>query len=432
MYYLYARDVSQGIYWRHQVFSLYERPWQCISQFESLSQLLHGGAMLHLIWIVTSSEDAVQMKELEDLLMANSCQLLVIYPKETSTALEDLPLRLRNHASIYNELKEGRSLLQNKLIAPVTKMDFVTIIPEADFEATTPLNESSGEANVAAQDASKRFNWFTQRLERTENKRLKKNSRVLKARLAVMGEDYGAYELAGTAALLGSKTAVIDLNRFEPSMDLRLGISPHIQYQYLEVEKEASTGLYVLMDCAKLQPLDWETVEKCSQRLSGYSNLYCFTGLYQLSDFEYFSVGDLDRVLEGMGRYFDLVVLRINAFPYDGFTMKALHWADYIIHVSPWEIKSLRAYKQLISVLREKQQIREDKHGMILVETEKGESVGLNQWISGVNILGKVPWSKQRNQNTRYGKAYFRQLGAELSPFYERIIAQLEVACGTR
>lgn len=432
MFYLYARDVSQGIYWRHQVFTLHERPWQCISQFESLAQHLKSGEALQLIWIATEPEDLTQMTAVEEWLIKSQCQLLVIYPKESTIAQSGLSQRLSGHTAEYNEVNERSESLKTKLEAPITRLKTTGAPHHESLMATLPIKEAVSPLAENSQPRAKRFNWFTPNVGQDLKRIEKANGKALRARVAVMGEDYGAYELAGAASQMGSKTAVLDLNRFAPSMDLRMGISPHISYQYLEVDREAATGLYVLMDCAKLAPLDWETVEKCSQKVSGFPNLYCITGLYQLSDFEYFSANDLERVLEGIGRYFDLVVLRINSFPYDGFTMKALHWADYILQVSPWDMTTIRAYKQLVSVLREKQQIREDKHGLILVESEQGESVALSQWITGVNVLGKIPWSKQRNQNSRYAKAYFRQLDTELRPFYERIVAQLEVACGTR
>lgn len=431
MYYLYARDISQGIYWRHQVFQQLEKPWQCISDLSQLGHTLDQQTIAYLVWVFMEPIDMENFLDFAEVLKASKCQVLIIQPKEA----RDLELgpQIAN-CLIYNEVSESISKLKEKLQCPVTNIAPKKMKTATWSEAlTVPLQEESIESSVFTAEAhTNEDKRFSVKLPFLSKKSLKHGQQVLKARLAVMGEDYGAYELAGAASLLGSKTAVIDLDRFEPSMDLRLGISPWINYQYLEMEKEMATGLYVLMDCAKAGPLDFETIDKCSHKIRGYENLYCITGLYQLSDFEYFSANDLERVLEGMTRYFDLIVLRINNFPYDAFTMKAFHWADFIIQVSHWEMKSIRAYKQLISVLREKQQIKDEKHGLILVESEQGESIALGQWFTGVSVLGKIPWSRQRNQNSRYAKSYFKQINQDLGPYYQKIIEQLEVACGTR
>lgn len=432
MFYLYARDISQGIYWRHQVFQLLEKPWQCVSDLNQLNRILEEQPVEYFVWVFTESQDVENYLELSEKLKATKCQTLIIQPKEARDI--QLGTKIAN-LLIYDEVSEGLAKLKEKLQCPVTNL--VTLndnrVSSWTEELTVPLQEETVEVpEFSKREKTLEDRRFKAKLPFFSRKGLKPNQQVLKARLAIMGEDYGAYELAGVASQLGSRTAVIDLDRFEPSMDLRLGISACINYQYLEMEKESATGLYVLMDCAKVGPLDFETIDKCSQKIKGYENLYCITGLYQLSDFEYFSAGDLERVLEGINRYFDLIILRINNFPYDAFTMKAFHWADFIVQVSPWEMKSIRAYKQLVSVLKEKQQIKEEKHGLILVESEQGESVTLGQWFTGVSVLGKVPWSRQRNQNSRYAKSYFKQVGQDLGPYYQKIIAQLEVACGTR
>lgn len=442
MFYLYAKEVSQSIYWRHQIGQLVPQACQCLSNLEHIEQLLSQNTVTGIVGIVMDQSDLDHFRTYKNVINHAKVQVLLIYPREgqAGTDLGYLTeiLQLLEH----DEATESLGSLTQKLVRPITNIKMATSqqygarldLNTSPCDQTVPLEEMALKDESLCNQGKRQstLGWFTSQMVKGRSSKLKSQLTQFKGRLAVMGEDFGAYELAGCMAAGGSRTAVIDLDRFSPSMDIRMGVNTQINYQYLEMDKGSQTGLYVLMDCAKLGPLDWETIEKCSQKVKGFEKLYCFTGLYKLSDFEYFTTGDLERVLEGIHRHFDAIVLRINSFPYDAFTMKAIHWSDFIVNVSYWDINALRAYKQLITVLKEKQQIREDKHGLVLVESGEGDNLVLEQWVTGMCLLGKIPWHSMRTQNTKYAKTYFGKVSTELLPHYEKIIARLEVASGTR
>lgn len=249
--------------------------------------------------------------------------------------------------------------------------------------------------------------------------------------LAFLGEAETAYEMGAVMSELYQKEVLImDLDRFLPSSDTVTGVEIITKTGYELLSETSATGLNILMDCAKRNSLSKGVFERCAQQPKGLKGLKIITGVYQLDAFEYYQDEYLKAVIDKAVRFYDYVLLKVNDMPYDIFTLQSFLTADRIVAALPLSINRVRAYKQLKSVLCDKQGIEERKHVWIAsgCENLSSSDMAFYSALAGAPPLGKLSTLKERTTNQRTGKPYchkvIESLGEVYKPFIETLFKE--------
>lgn len=244
-------------------------------------------------------------------------------------------------------------------------------------------------------------------------------------RICVHGESALAYELAAVLSSVSNQSVlVMDLDRMSPSADIYCGVKPVVKEKYDFYSKATATGLNILLDCMKKSTLSREVFGLCTQQPKGYSNLHILTGVYKLEDYEYYKAEDLKNLVDSAFAYYDVILLKTNSFPYDGFTLNAFLMADTILWGGKASIESIRYNRQLIQLMDGKQKIPIEKQLWTLFERSDLEGLEKNFLVEmGLGTYcGSIPYCEKREKCLRVGERYLDKKRRELESVYIPII----------
>lgn len=248
-------------------------------------------------------------------------------------------------------------------------------------------------------------------------------------KLCVYGQSALAYELAAViASSEGVQVLVMDLDRLAPSADVFMGVKPMLPQAYEFFTKVSATGLNVLLDCAKKGAIQRETFIKCTQALKAFPSCHVLTGVYQMTDYEYYKTEDLTLLIDKAASYYDVVILKTNKYAYDGFTLMAMHMADIIISGLPPAIEEIRAHHQLILLLQEKQRISIEKQAWVLFEEEPIGTleIGFIESLTRGNYLGNISKLAERQKCALTGEGYLKKKYATLNQVYTPLLRRIQ------
>lgn len=254
------------------------------------------------------------------------------------------------------------------------------------------------------------------------------NKTLPRLKLCLFGNPSVAYEIGAVlASYYNQQVLLMDLDRLSPSADLYTGVNVTVKVQYDFFTKTSATGLNILFDCLKKGELHREAFIKASQRVKGIDGFNILTGSYQLSDFEYYRSEDLVKLVDRAAGYYDVIIMRTNGFPYDGFTLKAFAMADYIVGVLNTEIHEIRAYRQMVELLNEKQKIRLDKHFWLSHESKPIDPLenSFFQSLAGTPWIGSTDELEARTRCSRTGKGYLKSELKQLISMYIPLIDKI-------
>ena len=248
-------------------------------------------------------------------------------------------------------------------------------------------------------------------------------------KVCVSGPAPLAYELGAMYALQPDcHVLVLDLDRFAPTADIYTGVKAILDGQYEFFNKASATGLNVLLDCAKKGNLQKEVFSKCTQTVKGFERLHILTGVYQLADYEYYRAEDIKAIIERAAGYYDVILMKTNGFIYDGFTLMAQKLADLIITGLEPDIGAIRAYRQTVQLLKEKQGIPLSAQHWVLVETQKTTAVDMAFYenLAGSSCMGRIPKLVERQNCTATGVYYLSGVERQLSTDYKHLMRAME------
>lgn len=147
----------------------------------------------------------------------------------------------------------------------------------------------------------------------------------------------------------------VDGDLLSPTFDSVFGI----QNIYTNVESYLTgmdnTGINVALELTRREKPPEEIVEKTAKRFR--SNQYVLLGNYNIYNYEYYKKEDFSNLFSKMLSCFDVVVVRLTDFLYDGLAMLATHIADYNIIAFSTEPSHTRYVHQLYKMLKNKQEL---------------------------------------------------------------------------
>lgn len=244
-------------------------------------------------------------------------------------------------------------------------------------------------------------------------------------KLCVHGESALAYELGAVLTSVSDQSVlVMDLDRMAPTADIYCGIKPVVKEKYDFYSKATATGLNILLDCMKKSALSREVFRLCTQQPKGYPNLHILTGVYKLEDYEYYKSEDLKHLVDSASSYYDVILLKTNSFPYDGFTLNGFIMADAILWGGKGAIESIRYNRQLIQLMDNKQKISMEKQLWTLFESPDMEGMEKNFLVEmGLGTYcGSIPYCEKREKCLRIGERYLDKKRRELERVYTPVI----------
>ncbi len=183
----------------------------------------------------------------------------------------------------------------------------------------------------------------------------------------------------------------------------------------------------ILLDCMKKRELGREAFRLCTQKTKGYPNLHILTGVYKLEDYEYYKFEELKMLIDSASLYYDVVLLRTNSFPYDGFTLNGFLMSDWILCGIDATIENVRYNRQLIQLMDNKQKIPMEKQLWTLFESPAMQGLEKNFLIEmGLGTYcGSIPYSEKRDKCQRVGEGYLGKQSRELEAAYLPIIKMI-------
>ena len=96
-----------------------------------------------------------------------------------------------------------------------------------------------------------------------------------------------------------------------------------------------------------------------------------------MNNYEYFSNECLGKFLDKCMKFFDEVIINVNKFIYDSYTLLCLMASDMNIYAGKTDIASLRSLNAQIAFLDEKQKKQREIQGGLMVRGEREHAAGL-------------------------------------------------------
>lgn len=424
---LMAAQANERLIWQQRILQ-----YQHLESIEWVSEEVWMGCDKQ-VWILTTPEDIATLKryQAEGKLVGPTVLIFSLEWERQLSAEErsrwyaqclligdELLLESEYDVEMfYRRLFKPRRKQEQKLSEPIVAM-------QGEREQTELLVEKvpSNSDNTSVWSARK-FRWGSKIKAGSSG-----DASLPRFKLCVYGHEALAYELAAViAAEKGQRVLVIDLDRLTPTADVYLGVSPLLKKPYDFFTKVSATGLNVLLDCSKKGQVQREVFSRCTQPVSGFSNCEVLTGVYQLSDYEYYKAEDVMGLVDKAAGYYDVVILRTNAYLYDGFTMMAMKVSDAILAGLNPAIDQIRGHRQLVALLKDKQQITVDKQCWIMFEDHPLSALesGFLETLSMGTYLGKVPKLAARQKCQATGEPYLKSQYERLAKVYVPILNQL-------
>lgn len=396
------------------------------------SQLGEGGLLVLVISRALEEQLSPQKQET----LFNVCaQIGDEWLREMAWSESALYLRLfkprtkaQRMASV-SEKFDGKPVLPPTALAETTLLD--AACSETDLDGETDLSRgpdlsTSANQNRKSNEGKPRFSGLIHLP--WKRKKADVSGERLRMKLCISGHSALAYEMAAALAEFPDRQVLLmDLDRFAPSADLYAGVKPFVNQPYDFFTKVSATGLNILLDCGKKGQVHREAFLKCSQTVKGFSNLHVLTGVYQLGDYEYYKSEDLASLVDLAAGYYDVIVLKTNCYPYDGFTLMAMAKSDYILTGLKPSVEEVRAHKQLTDLLWEKQNISRERQGWVAFESGQADALE-RRFLTSLNeegFIGWVPELEARLRCERTGSSYLKQSRERLEEIYQPMIARI-------
>lgn len=416
-----AEQPSNRLLWQYRVKQFQE---SLHYEIEILSNQEATGRSDVEAWLVvldqgTEEEVLQRIKAHEDL----ASHVVFILPQNLMVSEEWLEAIL-DERSVYCFLEKNydKEAFFQMVFKPQTASKAVIDEEQQTENLETVWIESQKQEVVKVQGFKKLFRGFT-------NNSMQAGGKVLpRLKLCVFGEAATAYELAAVlSSHFNQQVLLMDIDRLMPSADLYTGVNSTVKVQYDFFAQATATGLNILLDCLKKGELHREAYQRATQSPKGFKNLHVLTGVYQLADYEYYRSDDLVKLMDKAAAYYDVILLRSNGYPYDGYALQAFGEADYILAGLRYEIDVVRAYRQMTQLLCEKQGIKMEKHGWVGFEGRDKNPLEKQffESIAGVKQLGNISFLQQREQGKSTGKFYLKPAEIQLSKIYVPIIEAL-------
>jgi len=196
------------------------------------------------------------------------------------------------------------------------------------------------------------------------------------------------------------KIAVLDSDRFNPSLDIYLNANSHIKSVFTHLDFRRATGLNLLIDANKKHVLTKNYVDHLSIKVNGYKNLSYFSGSYLIEDYEYYKLEDYKKIINFLKMHYDILIVCANKFIYDAFTCQSLISSDFNLISLRGNMPDVNEKRKYIQFLVNKQKIELKKNKYFLFDYSHKNHIKeklVKELVNG-HYIGQIPYSQFRNK----------------------------------
>lgn len=247
--------------------------------------------------------------------------------------------------------------------------------------------------------------------------------------LTVFDEAQFAAELALSLSKSygNKKIAILDSDRFNPSLDIYLNANSHIKSVFTHLDFRRATGLNLLIDANKKHVLTKNYVDHLSIKVNGYKNLSYFSGSYLIEDYEYYKLDDYKKILRFLKLHYDVLIVSVNKFIYDAFTCQSLITSDYNMISLRGSMPHVNERRKYIEFLVNKQKIDYRKNKYLLFDYSPNNQIKeklIKELVKG-HYLGHIPYSPYRNKGVYRSYPFTRHFRKRNMTPYIKLFNQL-------
>lgn len=286
-----------------------------------------------------------------------------------------------------------------------------------------------------AQDPNNRFSCFEEILEviQEETKKdrgsVRSNSNAVKERKLITVWDNAEFsaEMASVIAeCIEGNVLLADFDLLDPKIDIYLGTK---MYPVKNRSGISLSGIDLLMESLYKGLVSRESILDACIRTGAKSNLYFISGNFNMNNYEYFSNECLGKFLDKCMKFFDEVIINVNKFIYDSYTLLCLMASDMNIYAGKTDIASLRSLNAQIAFLDEKQKINSEKYKVVSWCEAKENMLpeSLLKELSEYRYIGHISDNKRRNALRNDQKPFVKNLGKNVKKEYIRLLKKLGI-----
>lgn len=230
------------------------------------------------------------------------------------------------------------------------------------------------------------------------------------------------------AKLSGYNVLLLDLDLLAPKADMILNVEKYCD-RYLAEGKGSLSVFDSIMSAMGSNCFSSELLYEISRRKADVSNLYIVTGSYELSNYEYFSDENLNRLIDAAYRNFDLTVILANRSIYDSFTALSLLKSDYNIAAIKAEPVLLREFNNYAVFLKDKQDIPIEKLKFVFFEYDRSLHLSPQHLleITQGNMIGTVGCSRRRVKYRNMRNTYARRMEPQIVYDYKQLLSYFKI-----
>ncbi len=225
-----------------------------------------------------------------------------------------------------------------------------------------------------------------------------------------------------------SNIAILDANRFSANLDIFLNSKSHNKSIYTQLELRRSTGMNLLIDGMKKNMICKSYIKKIAIHIRGYKNIDFFSGSYVLDDYEYYHLKDYQNILAILKESYDILLIHVNDFLYDAFTVYSLMFSDCNLIPFSATIADIKKYKEYFDFLEKKQDIHSKKNFYILFNYKNVDmDEGIVKHYLHQQYIGYIPYDKKREESFVFNYKLTKHMKKSLQKKYISLIAKCEV-----
>ena len=229
-----------------------------------------------------------------------------------------------------------------------------------------------------------------------------------------------------TSAFIDGEVLLVDFNLLDPRIDIHMGTKMYIEKSMAGVPL---SGVDVLMENLYKGNINKESLSDACVKAGSKDNLFIVTGNFNMNNYEYFSNECLVKFLDKCLKYFDEVIINVNKFIYDSYTLFCLIASDLNIYAGKTDIASLRTLNSQISFLEQKQRIPSKKFKVVSwCEASAGLlPVPLLYELTESRFIGHVTENKKRISLSNDKKCFSKVAGPVTAKEYFSLLKKIGV-----
>ena len=199
-------------------------------------------------------------------------------------------------------------------------------------------------------------------------------------------------------------TLICDLDFLNPSLDILFGVPRNPIRAMGDM-----SGILHMLEAATNNFLVQAMYDQFSVKRREVPNLHVLTGVYNLAEYEYIDMMQLQKIVKEAVKYYELIVLVVNLNPYDACTAMAFSEGDLVLYPSGSDALSIRYFNNFVFFFLEKQHAKADRFRYVAYIDKPllGDMEFMKDTTFG-NYAGTVSTADSKKMQIMYGALFHK------------------------